>query len=158
MTEVGLPVHVYNPVHLDREYLAGKALEVWREKNQKTWKSSSAYQKTSLLEEFKGSIDSLEVSLSTGNAALLIDYFRWLTVLASGRHSPDDYVSSLLAALKIVIDKELPADQRAGALSIVRESTGSWFSPFFYRERRTLRCFCPVLSRSSSQGGPRQGR
>jgi MerR family transcriptional regulator, light-induced transcriptional regulator len=122
MTEVGSPVHVYYPVRLDREYLAGKALELWREKNQKAWRNTSASQKSSILEDFKGIIDSLEVSLSTGSAALLIDYIYWLKVFASGRHLPEDYVPSLQKTLKILIGKELPEDHRTMALAMVRES------------------------------------
>jgi len=122
MTEVESPVHVYNPVRLDRENLSGKALELWREKNQKAWRNASASQKKSVSEDFKGVTDSLEVSLSTGNAALLIDHVRWLKVFASSRHSPNNYVSSLLTVLKTVIERDLPADHRAEALTMVQES------------------------------------
>jgi MerR family transcriptional regulator, light-induced transcriptional regulator len=122
MTHVESPVRAYNPVRLDREYLSGKVLELWREKNQKTWRNTSASQKASLIEDFKGAIDSLEVSLSTGSAALLINYLHWLRVFASSRHLPEDYVASLLKALKTVIGKELPADHRAMALAMVQES------------------------------------
>ncbi|HTY14703.1 MAG TPA: cobalamin-dependent protein [Methanoregulaceae archaeon] len=157
MTEVGSPVHVYDPVHLDRENLAGKALELWHEKNQKAWKITSAAQKTNLLEDFNGTIESLEISLSTGNAALLIDYIRWLEVFASSRQYPEDYVSSLLTVLKIVIGKELPADRRAEALSMVRKSAGAMVKapvsvPSFIRNEEAHAAFAHSYLEALLQG------
>jgi len=125
MTEPESPVPVYNPVRLDREYLAGKALDLWQERNKKTRRNTSARQKADLLEDIGGAVSALEESLATGTPALLTEYVRWLEIHARGRHLPADYVSSLLTVLTIVAGKELPPDHRAGASAVLRESAGA---------------------------------
>ena len=125
MAEPESPVPDYTPVRLDREYLAGKALDLWREKNGKAWRTTSAHQKGGLLEDFGGAISALEESLATGSPALLIDYVRWLDLFARSRHLPAEYVASLLAVLSVLAEKELPPDHRSLAGAVLRQSAGA---------------------------------
>jgi methanogenic corrinoid protein MtbC1 len=123
MTMTSSPVPSYTPVNLDREYLAGKALDHWREKHPKIWRNSSASQRTGLLDDLRIAIRYLEGSLATRSPAIFIDYACGLEVHAAGRHLPAEYVSSLFATLENVIQKELPPDFRGDeAGAILRKS------------------------------------
>ena len=111
----------YHPVSLDREYLAAESYKRFFEKYAKLVPDFSPHQKASILEDFKYHVDFLQESLAVHNAALYIDYLRWIQVLLISRHFPPNYLSSSLAVLIDVIKKELPVDLRAEADSIIKK-------------------------------------
>jgi methanogenic corrinoid protein MtbC1 len=120
MTRAGLPV--YRPVRLDRDYLAGKALDQFGRSHPGTWRNFSALQKTRLLEEFRDSIRSLEESLAIDNPAIIIDHACWAKVHLTALHVPKNRVSLVLDALGEVLQKELPPDFRKQAVAFITES------------------------------------
>ena len=114
-------VQPYHPVSLDREYLAAESYKRFNEKYAKLVSDFSPYQKASILEDFKHHVDFLQESLAVHNAAMYIDYLRWIQVMLISRHFPPDYLPSALAALIDVVKTELPVDLRAEANSIVKK-------------------------------------
>jgi MerR family transcriptional regulator, light-induced transcriptional regulator len=120
MDKTGPPV--YHPVRLDRDYLTGKALEQFGRKHPGPWRSSSAWQKMRIREEFRDFIISLEESLATDDPAFLIDQARWSMVHLTSLHFPKDHVSGVLVALEEVLKKELPGDFRDRAGAFISES------------------------------------
>ena len=115
-------VSVYRTVHLDREYLAGKALDRFGKKHPGTWSSSSAVQKMQVQDEVHELLTSLEESLAIGNPAILIDHARWARGHFTALHFPENQLSLMLAALREVLKTELPPDFRTQSDSFIAES------------------------------------
>jgi methanogenic corrinoid protein MtbC1 len=137
-------VSTYTPVHLDREYLAGKALDRWREKHPRVWRNSSASRKSGTLDDFRTTIRYLEESLASKSPAIFVDYARWLNVFAAGNHLPAEYALSLFAVLGEVLEEELPRDFRGDASTILRKSAAELAEaprtiPSFIREENPHR-------------------
>ena len=119
MTRAGLPV--YRPVRLDRDYLAGKALDQFGRNHPGAWRNFSAVRKTEVLEEFRDSILSLEESLAIDNPAIFIDHACWAKVHLTALHYPKNHVSRILDSLGEVLEKELPLDFRKKAGTFIAE-------------------------------------
>ncbi|MGB8219614.1 MAG: cobalamin-dependent protein [Methanoregula sp.] len=120
MDQAGLPV--YHQVRLDRDYLAGKALDLFGKKHPGIWRTASAARKARVLEEFRDLISSLEESLAIDNPAVFIDHACWARVYLTSLHFPRNYVPFLLDTLGEVLQKELPLDFRKEAGGFVTES------------------------------------
>ncbi|MFA5346651.1 MAG: cobalamin-dependent protein [Methanoregula sp.] len=112
----------YRQVSLDREYLAGKAFDRYREKHKKIVSNFSPYQKNCTLEDFKDHIRYLQESLAINNDAIFIDYVSWARLIFATRHLPPDYLPSTLIALNEVLQKELPVDFRTKTESFIKKS------------------------------------
>jgi methanogenic corrinoid protein MtbC1 len=112
----------YSPVRLDLDYIASKAFDRYGEKYQKISRNFSAYQKASLLEDFRQHIRYLQESLAIDSPLIFIDYIHWHNVRTAQEHLPGDYVSSSLLVLDEVLGKELPPDYRERTGAILRES------------------------------------
>jgi len=123
MEKAGLPV--YHPVRLDREYLAGKALELFGKKHSGTWRLASASRKMDILEEFRDLISSLEESLAIDNPAFIIDHARWAAVHLTALNFPKSQVSDLIVVMGEVAKKELPPDFRVRAGTFIAETLAS---------------------------------
>jgi len=102
----------YRPVSLDREYLAGKAFDRYREKHKNVVADFSPYLKTRMLEDFKDHIRYLQESLAINNEAIFNDYVSWARIIYTTRHLPPDYLPSTLVVLNDVLQQELPVDFR----------------------------------------------
>jgi MerR family transcriptional regulator, light-induced transcriptional regulator len=113
---------VYRPVKLDRDYLAGKALDLFGKKKPGTWRNSSAFQKMRVQEEFRDLISSLEESLAIENPAIFIDHTRWAKDYFTSLHFPKNHVSLLLDVLGEVLQNELPPDFRKQSGAFITES------------------------------------
>jgi MerR family transcriptional regulator, light-induced transcriptional regulator len=111
----------YNPVSLDREYLAAEAYGHYQEKHKKVISNFSAHQKALTLEDFNYHITYLQESLAIHNAAIFVDYVHWAQVVLMSRHLPADYLPSTLVALNEVLKKELPVDFRAETDGIIKK-------------------------------------
>ncbi len=120
MDKAGVPV--YHHVRLDRDYLAGKALDQFEKNHPGSWRTTSASQKMRVLEEFRDLISSLEESLAMDNPAVFIDHACWAKVHFTALHFPKNHVSLLLVALGEVLKKELPPDFREKAGSYLTEN------------------------------------
>jgi len=111
----------YRPVSLDREYLAGKAFDRYRQKHKKSVSNFSPAQKTRTLEDFKDHIRYLQESLAINNAAIFTDYIGWNRLIIATRHLPSDYLPFTLIALNEVLQQELPVDLRTKTESIIKK-------------------------------------
>ena len=111
----------YHPVSLDREYLAGKAFDRYREKHKKIVSNFSPYQKTRTLEDFKDHIRYLQESLAINNEAIFTDYVGWARLILATRHPPSDYLPFTLVALNEVLQQELPVDFRTKTESFIKK-------------------------------------
>ncbi len=120
MDKAGVPV--YRPVRLDRDYLAGKALDEFGKRHPGSWRTSSASRKMRVLEEYRDLISSLGESLAMDNPAVFIGHVRWTKVHLTALHFPKNHVSLVLDALGEVLKKELPQDFRENAGSYITES------------------------------------
>ncbi|MGD0080412.1 MAG: cobalamin-dependent protein [Methanoregula sp.] len=109
-------------MNLDRDYLAGKALDQFGKRHPGTWRNSSAFQKMRVLEELRDHINSLEESLAIDNPAVFIDHTCWAKVHLTALHFPKNHVSLVLDALGEVLQKELPPDFRTRAATMITES------------------------------------
>jgi len=123
MKKAGSPV--YNPVSLNRDYLAGKMLDRYAEAHAKTWQNFSPRRRERIREEFMDMIGSLQESLATRSPGFLIDYTcreqsRFVT-----RHLPDGLVVSYLEILKEVMSQELPPDYRENAALFVKKAVSA---------------------------------
>jgi methanogenic corrinoid protein MtbC1 len=123
MKKTGSPV--YNPVSLNRDYLAGKMLDTYAEAHAKTWQNFSPRRRVRIREEFMDMIGSLQESLATGSPGFLIDYScseqsRFVT-----RHLPEGLVVSYLEILKKIISQELPLDYRENATFFVKKAVSA---------------------------------
>ena len=121
MRKAGLPV--YHPVTLDREYLAGKAMDAFGKRYPGSWRTTSASRKMRVLEEFRDLISSLEESLAMDNPAVFIDHACWAKVHLTALHFPKNHVSHVLDVLGEVLAKELPPDFREPAGTMITESS-----------------------------------
>jgi methanogenic corrinoid protein MtbC1 len=111
----------YRPISLDREYLAGKAFDRYREKHKKIVANFSPYQKTRTLEDFKDHIRYLQESLAINNETIFTDYVGWARLMFAARHLPSDYLPSTLIALNEVLQQELPVDFRTKTESFLKK-------------------------------------
>lgn len=135
MTTTGTAL--YNPVSLNREYLAGKLLEKYAEKHPKIWRNLSLHHRVQVREEFLATIRSLEESLATGSPAFLINHACWVQSRFAAGHFPPKFSDSFFGIFKDVLLRELPQDYRkkagvfAGkAISLLKStSAGTGASP-----------------------------
>jgi methanogenic corrinoid protein MtbC1 len=112
----------YRPVSLDREYLAGKAFDRFREKHKKIVANFSPYRKNRTLEDFKDHIRYLQESLAIDNEVIFTDYIGWARLIFATRHLPSDYLHFTLNALNEVLQQELPVDLRTKSESFIKNS------------------------------------
>ena len=112
----------YRPVNLDREYLAGKAFDHYREKHKKLFLELSAARKEQVLEDFRTHISYLQEALATRSGAIFYDYTCWAKALYYPLHLPGDYLTSGLSALDDILKEELPTDFREEADTFIRQS------------------------------------
>jgi methanogenic corrinoid protein MtbC1 len=115
-------ISVYRTVHLDRDYLAEKALDQFGKKHSRAWSSSSAFQKMQVQDEIQDLITSLEESLAVGNPAILVDHARWAKGHFTALRLPEDQISLILATLREVLKNELPPDFRKPSDAFIAES------------------------------------
>jgi methanogenic corrinoid protein MtbC1 len=115
MTTTGTAL--YNPVSLNREYLAGKLLERYAEKHPRTWGNLSIHQRVQVREEYLATIWSLEESLATASPAFLEDHACWVQSRFAAGHFPPKFSVSFFGVLKDVLARELPQDYRKKAVS-----------------------------------------
>jgi methanogenic corrinoid protein MtbC1 len=114
-------ISVYRPVKLDRDDLAGKALDRFGKKHPGTWRNSSAFQKMQVRDEFRDLVSNLEESLAIDNPAIFIDHARWAKIHFSALHLPKNHVSLLLETLGDVLKNELPPDFRKQSDTFIAE-------------------------------------
>jgi MerR family transcriptional regulator, light-induced transcriptional regulator len=113
---------VYQPVSLDRDYLAGRALDRYAEMHAKTWQNLSPRRWAEIREEFRDTAGNLQESLATGSPAFLIDGSCRARARQSGRHFPDGFTASYLRVLAAVIAEDLPPDYRESSARFIRKA------------------------------------
>jgi methanogenic corrinoid protein MtbC1 len=113
---------LYQPINLDREYLAGKMLDRYTELYPKPWNNFSASRKTRIRDEFISTIQCLQESLATGSPAFLVDYTCRDQARFSTRYFPGGFVESYLKILAEIIPREMPPDYREKAGAILHEA------------------------------------
>jgi len=113
---------VYRPVRLDRDYLAEKALDQFGRKHPGYWRTTSAFQKMRILEEFRDLISNLEESLATDDPAFFIDHSCWAEVHLTALHFPKNHESLIINTLDEVLKKELPLDFRRQSGSFIAQT------------------------------------
>jgi MerR family transcriptional regulator, light-induced transcriptional regulator len=101
---------VYHPVTLDSDKIALKLFDRYWKKFPERFRDSSATRKAQMLEDFRHHVLSLQESLATGDAAILIDHAGWALVRNSARGLPRDALTSGLELLGDVLHEELSPD------------------------------------------------
>jgi MerR family transcriptional regulator, light-induced transcriptional regulator len=120
MYKEGAPV--YQPVSLDRDYLAGKAVDRYSTVHARTWQNFSPHRWAEIREEFRDSVGSLQESLATGSPAFLIDYSYRARARQAARHFPEGFTASYLRVLAGVLAEELPPDYRENSARFIRKA------------------------------------
>lgn len=123
MTNAGSTL--YHPVSLNREYLAGKMLERYKEKHTKIWSDFGLEQRAFVREAYLTTIQSLEESLATGTPAFLIDHAHWVQSRFSARNFPPGFATSFFEIFKIILSRELPEDYRKNAGAFTRKAVSA---------------------------------
>jgi methanogenic corrinoid protein MtbC1 len=103
--------HVYHPVHLDGDYLTGKALDRFERQQAKFWRTTSSRQRDELRELFGDEITPLQECLATGSPVFLADFACRADARLTSRHYPEGITDGSLAVMEDLIT-ELPADYR----------------------------------------------
>jgi len=113
---------LYQPVSLNREYLAGKMLERYTEKHAKTWNEFSLERRARIRDEFLAAIQNLEESLATESPAFLVNHAWWLQSRFTAGNFPPGFTISFFEVFKTILSRELPGDYRKNAGMFARNA------------------------------------
>jgi methanogenic corrinoid protein MtbC1 len=119
MDQKGSPA--YQPVSLDRETLAGKAMDHYSTAHPAVWRDLSPNRKKETRAEFVELIGNLQESLAAGSPAFLIDHSCRAQERFSARRFPEGFAASCLKALAQAIDGVHP-DHRDRTLRYIRKA------------------------------------
>jgi MerR family transcriptional regulator, light-induced transcriptional regulator len=117
MKPAGNPV--YHAVHLDREYLVGKALDRFGRQYAKIWNALSARQRSELRDLFGDEVVCLQEGLAANSPAFLTDYVCRAGTRLSSRHFPAGITAGSLEVMREMV-QELPADYRDRSAEFIR--------------------------------------
>nr|WP_319376796.1 cobalamin-dependent protein [uncultured Methanoregula sp.] len=113
---------VYQPVGLDRDGLAGKALDRYSTAHAVVWRDLSPNRKKEIRAEFMDLIANLQESLAAGSPAFLIDYSLRAEERQAARRFPEGFTESCLKTLAPVLAEELHPDHRDSAARFIRKT------------------------------------
>ncbi len=123
MTATKTPL--YNPVSLNREFLAGKMLENLGRTHAKIWNNFSIERRVEVREAFLESLRSLEESLATGTPVFLIDQALWQETRFAAAHFPPGFAVSFFKIYKEVLPGALPQDYQKKATGFAAKAVSA---------------------------------
>src|SRR5512136_623952 len=115
---------VYRPVHLDGQYITGKALDIFEHQQAKLWRMLSSRQRSELRELFGEEIISLQECLATGSPVFLADFACRADARLTSRHFPEGITTISLAVMEDLVT-ELPPDYRDRSGEFVAAARGA---------------------------------